>query len=212
MASADELYWTIKGKASHAAQPHLSNDPILAASNLINYYQSLMVKARNPLDPGVLSVTSIHGGTATNIFPEEVKLMGTLRAYNNEWREQMHELIVNAANSISAMYGCTAEVEILKGYPPLVNHTSLTNFAKEVSTKLVGMENTLHFEPKMWAEDFAFYAQKIPAVFWFLGVKSPEAETMPPLHNPKIAPIEDAMINGITMLVATAVEYLRNHS
>ena len=93
-ASADEIYWTIVGKSGHAAQPQLSNDAILASSHLINFYQTMITKFKNPLNPGVLSVTSINGGSATNIFPDKVKMMGTLRSFDENWRLEMHNLIV----------------------------------------------------------------------------------------------------------------------
>jgi amidohydrolase len=210
LASADELYWTIKGKGSHAAQPHLGNDAILAASQMINYYQSILTKFKNPLESSVISVTSIHGGSATNIFPEEVKMMGTLRTYNNNWRSIVHKLLVENSKSIAELYGCECDMEILKGYPPLVNNIEATNFVKQISKEIVGENNTFDFEPKMWAEDFAYYAEQIPACFWLLGVNPSEINIMPPLHNSKLNPSEEAMINGITMLVSVAYNYLNN--
>jgi amidohydrolase len=93
MASADELYITVKGKGSHAAQPHIGNDAILAASHLVQYYQTMVSKMKNPLDSGVISITAVNGGSANNIFPSEVKMLGTMRAFNQDWRNYIHEII-----------------------------------------------------------------------------------------------------------------------
>ncbi len=210
LASADELYWTIKGKGSHAAQPHIGRDAILASAQLINYYQTLLTKFKNPLDAGVLSVTSIHGGSATNIFPDEVKMMGTLRSYNDSWRKEIHEILMENSQKVAALYGCSCELEILKGYPPVINDSKITEFAKNTASELFGNESTLKFEPKMWAEDFAYFAQQIPACFWLLGVKPDGVDVMPPLHNSKLSPDERAMTNGVKMFLATTFNYLNS--
>lgn len=210
MGSADELYWTIRGTGTHAAQPHLGHDPILAASQLIIYYQTLMTKYRNPLDAGVLTVASIHGGSATNIIPEEVKMKGTLRSFNLEWREKIHELLLSKSNLIVEAYGCTVDLNIVKGYPPVYNNPVLTKFAKDQSLQLLNSDNTVYFEPKMWGEDFAFYSQNVPSTFWFLGVRPEHLDEMPALHNSKLSPVEDAMVYGISMFVSCALNYFTN--
>ena len=212
MASADELYWTITGKGSHAAQPHIGRDAILAAAQLVNYYQTVMTKYNNPFDAGVLSVTSIHGGSATNIFPNEVKMMGTLRAYNIVWREFIHKLLIENSQNLASLYDCTCELEILKGYPPIINDYKTSDFVRMIAQKTIGEHKTLAFEPKMWAEDFAYFAERIPACFWFLGVKPDYIDEMPPLHNSKLNPDESAMISGVTMLVSATVNYFLENS
>ncbi len=209
-ASTSELYWTIKGKSSHAAQPHLGNDAILTAAQLINYYQNIITKFKNPLESAVLSVTSIHGGTATNIFPEEIKMMGTLRTYNKELGQNIQNVILQNSKKIAELYNCECEIEIIQGYPPLINNEELTNFVKDIAINTVGEENTLQMEPKMWAEDFAYYAERIPACFWLLGVNTSQIDEMPPLHNSKLNPSENAMINGINMLIQATNNYLNN--
>lgn len=210
LASADELYWTINGTGSHAAQPHIGRDAILASAQLINYYQSVLTKFKNPLDAGVLSVTSIHGGSATNIFPDEVKMMGTLRSFNDDWRNYVHELLIENTHKIVSLYGCTCEFEIRKGYPPVVNDSKATEYARKTAQELFGDKLTLKFEPKMWAEDFAYYAQQIPACFWLLGVIPQGSDSLPPLHNAKLSPDENAMTNGVTMLLASTFNYLNS--
>lgn len=207
MASADELYFTVKGKGSHAAQPHLGSDAVLASANIIQYLQSIITKFRNPINPGVISITSIHGGSAPNIFPDEVKLMGTMRAFDNDWRLEIHNYLNENLPKIAELYNCEIEIEIRKGYPPLINSQLTTNIANNIAVELFGKDNAIEFEPKMWAEDFAYFAQKYPSTFWFIGVKPVDLDTMPPLHNAKLNPVEDAMKNGIAMFVKIAFDY-----
>lgn len=209
-ASTDELYWTVKGRGTHAAQPHLGSDAILASSQLINYYQTILTKFKNPLDSCVLSVTSIHGGSATNIFPEEVKMMGTLRTYNEVLRTEIHDILMNNSEKMAQLYGCSCLVDIVRGYPALINNHELAALVKEAAINTVGAQNTLDFEPIMWAEDFAYYSTKIPACFWMLGVRPENLSEMPPLHNSRLNPSEEAMINGTAMLVSSAINFLNN--
>jgi len=209
MGSADELYITLAGKGSHAAQPHIGNDPILASAQLINDYQTLLTKFRNPLLPGVLTISSVHGGSAPNIIPDEVKMMGTLRSFNEPWRQQMHKLIINNSKRICDNFGVDCKIEIVKGYPALVNDELATGFVSDIACDLLGKENVKEFQPKMWAEDFAYFAREIPAVFWFLGVRPNGIEQMPPLHNSALAPDEKAMINGMSLLAGAAIGYLK---
>ena len=210
MASADELYWTLKGKGTHAAQPHLGNDCIMAASQLVINLQSIVTKYRNPVKPGLLSVTSIQGGSAPNAFPDEVKLMGTFRANDEEWRNKMHEEIRRITNETCSLFGIKGEVDIVKGYPALYNNPDTTQLVKATAEEMLGADSVKVFEPKLWAEDFAYYAQKVPSTFWFLGIRPIGIKDMPPLHNSKLSPDEKALSIGVAMLAATAFDYL-NH-
>lgn len=209
MGAPDELYFTIKGKSTHAAQPHLGFDPIVAASQLIIYFQTLITKYKDPIEAGVLSITSIKGGNATNIIPDEVKLMGTLRSFNEKWREMMHKLIEENSKALCAIYGCDIEIEIKKGYPPVINDEKLTELTRKNSAIIVGTESTIDFLPKMWGEDFAYYGKNIPSTFWFTGVRPIGQDEMPALHNSKLSPSENAMPIGTAMLVTAAINYLK---
>lgn len=208
LASADELYITIRGFGAHAAQPHLGKDPIMAASALILHLQQLITKHRNPLNPAVITITSIHGGSATNIIPDVVELKGTLRSFDETWRRTAWSFIEEQTMAFCALYGCEAKVTISKGYPPLINNAEATTLAREVATTVFGSELVSDFEPKMWAEDFAYYTQIIPSCFWMLGGKPQGMESMPGLHNAKFAPEESAMKYGATMLVEVAKKAL----
>lgn len=208
MAAADELFWRISGSGSHAAHPHVGKDPIAASAALITYYQSMITKFRNPFDAGVLSVTSIHGGNANNIFPDEVLMKGTMRSFNRQWREEFHDKLHEKSIALCRLFDCECDLEIRKGYPPLANSASAVAIARNASKILIGEENTHIFEPRMWAEDFAYFAAELPAVFWFLGVKKPELESMAPLHNSHLDPDEEAMRTGMAMMVKCATDFL----
>lgn len=207
LASADELYWTLRGHGVHAAQPHKGNDVIVAASALIQHLQTIVSRMRNPLYPGVLSVASIHAGSATNILPEELSMMGTLRSFNNEWRFEALEKIKKATKEICELYGVEGVCNPSIGYPPLVTDSFATTIARAAARKVNDVANVEVFEPKMWAEDFAFYAEKIPACFWMLGVKPKDVSSMPGLHNPRFLPQEEAMKLGIEMFIQSTFEY-----
>ena len=204
LAAADELYWTIKGFGAHAAQPHLGKDPIFTAAGLVQHFQSLITKHRNPLHAGVMTITSIIGGHATNIIPEEVTMKGTLRAFDQGWREHAWEWLTEQTEKYCALHGCEGALEISKGYPPLVNTDDAVALATQVATDTFGVERVSDFEPKMWAEDFAYYSQMMPACFWMLGGRPADQDTMPGLHHPKFAPDEQAMINGAALLATVA--------
>jgi amidohydrolase len=209
LASCDELFWTIRGYGAHAAQPHKGKDPILAATGLVQHLQALVTKHRNPLIAGLLNVTSIHGGTATNIIPDVVEMKGTLRSFDNTWREFAWQYLEEQTAAYCALHGCQGEIAIVKGYPPLINDHNAVGFARSVAESVVGAEMVTDFEPKMWAEDFAYYSQIMPACFWMLGGRPHDLDSMPGLHNAKFAPDEQAMITGTSLLVESAISYLQ---
>jgi amidohydrolase len=211
MASADELYWTITGKGAHAAQPHLGNNPVLASSNIIAQLQTLLHSIKNPIDSAVLTITSIHGGSAPNIIPEEVKISGTLRTFDNDLRFELLKKIEELSITTAANYGCKCNFSPLVGYPPLKNDKQAVELARDSAKELFGNDMVRQFEPKMWAEDFAYYYEKsgIPSCFWFLGVKPADTGEMPGLHHPQFLPDEEAMKTGTALLVSVALKALQ---
>ena len=201
MASTDEFHIKITGKSTHAAQPHLGADPIYAATDLINFLYSLPNKFANPLEPVVMAITAFNSGNTTNIVPNEAKLMGTMRTYNQDLRNELKQVIKKHANKIVESHKCSLDFTILEGYPPLLNNSHLVNSVQETAVKILVKENFQIAESKMWAEDFAYYSQFAPSCFWFLGCSKPEQDFYP-LHNPKLNPDEEAMIIGTALMVA----------
>lgn len=208
MASADEVYWSIQGRSGHAAQPHLAVDPIVIGAHLVTQLQTIISRNLNPFEPGVLSVTAFNGGTVTNIIPETVEMMGTLRSMNLEWREDAIARIENYSRTLAETMGGSCDVRVLRGYPPLINDEQATAFARNAARSLLGQTSVTEFEPKMWGEDFAYYAQHIPACFWMLGIRSPLLDETPGLHNCRFVVDENALHIGTALMANAALTRL----
>ncbi len=172
MASADEIYITIRGKGGHAAKPHLVNDTVLAAAQTLVSLQQVRSRLCPPLTPMVLSFGKIVANGAANVIPHEVKLSGTFRTYDESWRNEAKEHICRIVNETAAAYGCTAEINIPDGYPSLTNNDALTQKLERYARQLLGKDHVVEFEQRLTSEDFAFFAQKYPACFYRFGIKS----------------------------------------
>ncbi len=209
MAATDELYWTIRGKGCHAAQPHLGRDPIVTASETVLALQTLVSRKVNPLEPAVLSVTSFNSGNTTNVIPDMAELKGTLRTFNAELREEMHSSIKTISESVSRMHGLECDLRIVHGYPALINDKNVSSVVLGLAKEIFGGERASEAEAKMWAEDFSIYSSRYPACFWFLGAGHSEPQKNFALHNSRFNPDEAAMETGATMLSAAAFFYLQ---
>lgn len=200
MASADEIFITIKSKGGHAAQPHLTADTILIASNLIVSLQQIISRNNNPTSPSVLSICSVQGGHTTNVIPSEVKLKGTFRAMNEEWRRKAHQLIKKQSEELVHAMGAEAEVFIDIGYPFVDNDPALTEAAWQLANEYWGKEYVEETELRMGAEDFGFYTHVVPGCFYRLGVGNEEKGIIHNVHTPKFNVDEDAISNGVQMM------------
>jgi amidohydrolase len=200
MASADEIYITIKGKGGHAASPHLTADTILIASNIIVSLQQIVSRNNNPFTPSVLSICSFQGGYTTNVIPSEVKLMGTFRTMNESWRYVAHSLIEKQVKQMAESMGAEADVHIDVGYPAVYNNEQLTETATLLAKEFFGYDNIEETELRMGAEDFGFYAQKIPACFFRLGVRNEKKGVVHNVHTPKFNIDENALELGAAMM------------
>lgn len=184
MASADEIYITIKGKGGHAASPNLTTDTVLIASHLIVSLQQIISRNKNPLSPSVLSICSIQGGHTTNVIPSEVKLMGTFRAMDEEWRFKAHDLIRKNAIGLVESMGGEIDLHIDIGYPTVDNDPIFTATAWKQADLFMGKENVLETEMRMGAEDFGYYTQVIPGCFFRLGVRNEAKGIIHNVHTP----------------------------
>lgn len=200
MASADELYFTIKGKGGHAAAPHLCIDPILIASHLIIALQQVVSRNNDPHNPSVLSITSVKGGATTNVIPNEVKLKGTFRAMNEEWRYKAHDLIRKISTGIVEGMGGHLDLLIDVGYPSVYNHEALNELAKEKAEVFMGKQNVELTEKRMGAEDFGYYSQQIPGCFFRLGVMNEAKGITSGVHTPTFNIDENAIEIGMGMM------------
>lgn len=200
MASADELYITVKGKGGHAASPHLTIDPILISSHLIIALQQLISRNNNPFNPSVLSITAFNAGTTTNVIPNEVKLMGTFRAMDEEWRFKAHELIKKTTTDLVRSMGGEAELHIDVGYPCVMNDEKVNEDARKKAEQYIGAENVSETELRMGAEDFGYYAQQIPACFYRLGTMNKAKGITAGVHTPVFNIDESAIEIGMGMM------------
>ncbi len=200
MASADELYITIKGKGGHAASPHLVVDPILISSHLIIALQQLVSRNNNPFNPSVLSISAINGGNTTNVIPNQVKLMGTFRAMNEEWRFKAHDLIRKLCTDLVSSMGGSVDLHIDVGYPCVMNNEQVSTAASKLAEVYMGAENVSETELRMGAEDFGYYAQKIPACFYRLGTMNAAKGITAGVHTPVFNIDESAIEIGMGMM------------
>ena len=200
MASADEIYITIRSKGGHAAAPHLTADTILIASQLIVSLQQIISRNCNPLSPSVLSICSIQGGHTTNVIPSEVKLMGTFRAMDEAWRFKAHELITKQAIGLVEAMGAEIDLKIDVGYPTVDNDPAFTETAWQQANIYMGKENVEETEIRMGAEDFGYYTQVIPGCFYRLGVRNEAKGIIHNVHTPKFDIDEQAIETGIGMM------------
>ncbi len=200
MASADEIYMTIKGKGGHAAAPQLTADTILIASQLIVSLQQIISRNNNPLSPSVLSICSIQGGHTTNVIPTEVKLKGTFRAMDEVWRYKAHELIRKQAYGIVESMGGELDLLIDVGYPTVDNDPVFTENNWQLANNFMGKENVQETEVRMGAEDFGYYTQQIPGCFFRLGVRNEEKGIIHNVHTPQFDIDERAIETGIGIM------------
>lgn len=198
MASADEIYLTIQGKGGHGARPHQCIDPVVVASHLVVALQQLVSRNANPFTPTVLTFGKIFSdGGATNIIPERVHLWGTLRTFDEEWRDTAHSKIRQLSELLGESMGAKVEVNLEKGIPFLHNDERLTAQVRGLAEAFLGAENVLEIPPRMGAEDFAFYSHHLPACFYRLGALNPNGTD---LHTPTFDIDENALRVGAGLL------------
>lgn len=206
MASADELYITIKGKGGHAASPHLTTDTVLVASQVIVALQQVVSRNNNPFSPSVLSICSVQGGRTTNVIPSEVRLMGTFRAMDEGWRFEAHKRITEIVNNTAKAFGAEVDLKIDIGYPTVYNDPALNEIARRMGEEFMGESNVEESELRMGAEDFGYYSQKIPGCFFRLGTGNKEKGIGSGVHTPTFNIDENAIEIGMGMMAYIGCE------
>ena len=198
MASADEIYLTVKGKGGHAAFPEKINDPIIAAAQILIALQQVVSRKKDAFTPAVLSFGKVIAEGATNVVPDEVHIAGTLRTMHETWRKEAHYWIKNIAENSAKSLGCTCEVDIVVGYPCLHNDEALTTKVSLLAKEILGEEKIVAIDKRMGAEDFAYYSQEIPACFLRIGTGS-KPETQYGLHTPQFDIDENAFKSSLAL-------------
>lgn len=210
MASTDELYVTVKGKGGHGAQPHQNIDPVLITSHIIVALQQIVSRNADPRLPSVLSFGKVNANGATNIIPNEVKLEGTFRTLDEDWRREAKRLMKKMAEGIAESMGGSCEFEIRNGYPFLVNEPVLTDNARSFAEDYLGKENVIDLDIWMAAEDFAYYSQVTDACFYRLGTGNAAKDTKHSVHTPNFDVDEDALKVSTGLMTYIALKQLGN--
>lgn len=207
LAATDDVLVTITGEQSHAAYPHFSKDSILCVAQCLISLQQLVARNSSPFDNIVCSMTMIKGGTANNIIPREAQFQGTIRTLTPETRALAKKRFFEIVNGVAAAHDCKARIDWHEGYPVTFNDPALTERWFKTAERTVGASRVERIpEPTMGGEDFSYYAQKIPAVFFTLGLQRPGDNKPATLHQPEFDFNDDAIATGVEMFVALATE------
>ncbi|MEC0181609.1 M20 family metallopeptidase [Paenibacillus peoriae] len=207
MAAADDFYIEITGKGGHGGMPQSSHDSVVAGSALVMQLQSIVSRSVDPLQPAVLTVGTIQGGFAQNVIAETCRLSGTIRTFDEDTRTVMKERLHAVTELTAATYGATAEIRYIMGYPPVVNDAhEAARFFKE-ARPVFGDGNVKEASKLMPAEDFAYYLERVPGCFMFVGAGNPAKNAVYPHHHPKFDFDEDAMIHAVRLFIAMSTGY-----
>ncbi|MGQ0628404.1 MAG: M20 metallopeptidase family protein [Phycisphaerales bacterium] len=205
LASTDEIRVTLRGVGSHAAFPHYSRDPIVAAAHCITALQTVASRNVAPLDSVVVTIGKIEGGTANNVIPVETSFIGTIRTLKAETRALARDRVRAICEHTAIALGCEARVELNEGYPVTHNDPTLTDHWFAVAERVMGKPAVIRVaEPVMGGEDFAYYGRKAPAVFFCLGIRPKGRATYPTVHKPDFDFNDDALPIGVRMFCELA--------
>lgn len=192
-AASNPFDITLWGKSSHGAEPHLGTDTIIAAGALVSAIQTLVSRETSPLDSAVISIGSLHAGTARNIIADEAKLSGIIRCFGPDMRKTLTDRLTAMTHAIAAAHGCQAEIKIQWGYSGIINDDAMTAHVQKSAYDLLGAENVVNeASPSLTTEDFGEFLGCAPGTFWHIGVGHLNEENVP-LHNPRFNPDEGAL-------------------
>jgi amidohydrolase len=205
MAQPDAFTIVVKGKGGHGSMPHQTVDPILVASQIVMNAQSIVSRNMDPLKPAVVSFGTIEGGTIYNIIPSEVILTGTVRSFESEIKDIAKKRIEEIAVGTTKAMGATVDFSYEEGFPPVVNDEEMANFVLNVARQTLGEDSVVDIDPVMGGEDFAYYLQKVPGAFLFLGA----GDGMEfPHHHPAFDIDEKVLPQGVLLMINLVLEYL----
>jgi amidohydrolase len=209
-ASADSFSIDVLGKGAHGARPHEGIDPIVAAAAIVSAIQTVVSRRLDPGATAVVTIGSIHGGTAPNVIPERVTLTGTIRAMQPDVRSALHDQVTRLATAIAAAHGATAKVAIDRGPPPVVNSEREAGWARTAAERVLGAGSVVPFGiTNMGGEDFACYLERIGGCFLRIGAREPGGEPAP-AHSPGFVAAEESIFVGAAVLAECAREAAAN--
>jgi amidohydrolase len=204
-ASSDSIEIRIEGKGGHGAAPHLSIDPILVAAEFVASVQKVVSRQIDPVEPAVITIGAIHGGTTHNVIPSVVTLMGTVRAFDHGVRERMAERIERVLRGVCETSGATYEFDYQWRYPVTSNDAAQTEYLVDLATRTFGANRVAMLDRHMGAEDFSFFAERVPACYFVLGCSSGESTSFPH-HHGKFDIDEAALATGVRAFVTLALD------
>lgn len=207
MAAADSFRFTVHGRGGHAAKPNETVDPVLVSAHLVLALQALVSRETDPVDPSVISVTSVHGGTAFNIIPESVELKGTLRTFDADTRERLKRRIHEVAEGVARTFRATVTPDWTDGSPPVVNDEAATERLVAVATRVVGAAHVVRNAPLMGGDDMALWLQRAPGCYFFVGARSGESTAFPH-HHPRFDLDEAALPIAVELLAEAVIDRL----
>ena len=207
MASTDEIYLRVNGKGGHGAKPHDNIDPVLISAHILTALQQIVSRSANPAIPSVLSFGKVLAEGATNIIPNHVDIAGTFRTFDEAWRNQAHQWIERTCKGIASSFGGSVDVEIRRGYPVLKNDIAATRRSSDRAVGFLGSESVVTIDPRMTAEDFAYYSQLIPGCFYRLGTSSMNSKDFQHgIHHPRFDIDESALLTGMGLMAWLAAD------
>ena len=210
MASMDDIFVTVRGKGGHGAQPHQNIDPVIISAHILIALQQVVSRMANPDIPSVLSFGKVIADGAINIIPDEVYMEGTFRTVDESWRTEAHTRMKKMATGIAESMGATCEINIVRGYPCLINNEKLTEKVRNFSEEYLGKENVIDTPIWMASEDFASYSQIINSCFYLLGVANKQKEISSSLHTSTFNIDEEALVLSTGLMAYLAVKQLGN--
>lgn len=214
MGSSSEFRIVVRGRGSHAALPHNGVDPIPVACQIVQGFQTILTRNKRPVEAGVISVTMIHAGEATNVVPDAAEIQGTVRTFTLETLDLIERRMREICEHTCAAFGAQCEFEFVRNYPPTINHARETDFCRAVMTEIVGPENVMDFEPTLGAEDFAYFLLEKPGCYVVIGNgegdqrESGHGLGACVLHNPNYDFNDDVIPLGATYWVRLAERWL----
>jgi len=208
MAAADEFTCTVHGMGGHGAAPHQTVDPIVASAQIVSALQTVISRNVDPLETAVVSIGSVHGGTALNIIPPQVKMQGSIRTFSPEIQELVWKRMREVVDGVAAACGATVDLEIVAGTPAVINDKAVTEIVQAAAEAVVGADNVTSDHRTMGSEDAALFMQKVPGCYFFVGSRNAERGLDAPHHNPRFDIDEAALPLGVATLAQSLAHYL----
>jgi amidohydrolase len=208
LAATDIFKATIIGKGCHAAFPHLGVDPIVAACEAVLNLQQIVTRNLDPTEPAVVTIGIIRAGSATNIIPDEAVIEGTARTISPPARAAVKASAMRRIHGVAAAAGCTATIDWIEGYPATVNDPAMTDYVAKIARQTLGPNRFIPAaRPVLGGEDFAYYLEKVPGCFFFVGVTPPDRQSYPSLHNDRYDFTDAALAVGMRMFVSVCLNF-----